>query len=422
MVLVGAWLLVPRPRVTVANYWAAGGGIFTIDAITFGKEHEVGDLWLIPESFGKRLPAVVRSWIEPRSPYLKHMTPEDALTIWVSQSNVMGGVELVLADAGGREWRPMECRQTLARNGTIRNGYVFAMYPRTTNRLHAVLTQTVSGVSHSIEITGLLPVALTEWHPETLPALKSVGDYSVVLSRLNRRTDVTTAGPYAKYQYWEPEARLLWHGDLVAGWEPATWQVFDSQGNWGRQLGMDFEALRYRITFYPRAVNSNATIVLWSAPSEIVGQIGSNSVWNVAFKHRGESIKLVGQFNPGMNVFARGEYSSNYVNAPMPNSRGKTRWNWVQADGIDWHGHVTDRTTVYLHVASEEIGRNIGLRVRDPSGRMWPTTREPLGPRGGVIPFMLDLPAEVTGVVPEIVWLNPVEAEFTVRTPVGMTP
>jgi len=76
-----------------------------------------------------------------------------------------------------------------------------------------------------------------------------------------------------------------------------------------------------------------------------------------------------------------------------------------------------DRPTLYLKVDDSSLSKRIGVRVSDDRGRIWPTTRQPGRGVAGVVPFMLDVPSDVTTVIPEIVLLNPLEAEFTVRTP-----
>jgi len=420
-------VIVPWAQRPVAEIQLTGNLRASIDKLSFGTRHEIGESTPIRDRLQQWLPRRVDHALRSRHPHAIVTSESDSLVIWVTIRDVefrSSGKFPSLGIVGTNEtnWEPTQTHWFPFPNKVYRMAYVFGRYPRGDEHFELIIAEREPADVRRVTVANPFPQLVIDPVKVSLPARKEVGEFSIILTRLNRRTDITKTGPYAKYQYWEPEARLLWRGNLVAGWEPVTWQAFDSQGNWGDQLGMDLESLRYRVVFYPKAVNTNATAVLWTAPSEIVGRIGSNSVWDAEYEHRGELIKLIGQFGPGMNVFARGQYASNFVNAPMPNSRGKTQWNWVQADGLDRHGHVTDRPTIYLHVASEEFGRNIGLRVRDPAGRIWPTTREPLGPRGGVIPFMLDVPAGVTNVVPEIVLLNPVAAEFTVRTPVGLTP
>jgi len=60
--------------------------------------------------------------------------------------------------------------------------------------------------------------------------------------------------------------------------------------------------------------------------------------------------------------------------------------------------------------------------VRDDSGGIWTAKPEPQGDPEGVHAFLLELPAGVTNVVPELVLLRPIEAEFLVNTGRPATP
>lgn len=89
--------------------------------------------------------------------------------------------------------------------------------------------------------------------------------------------------------------------------------------------------------------------------------------------------------------------------------------------------HYTPVPVIYLHVgndASDPFDGNRGsqsesperfaVRLRDDQGNYWAT--KPEGGANGIEPFLVDLPSSVTNIVPEILLLKPVQAEFIVNT------
>jgi hypothetical protein len=65
----------------------------------------------------------------------------------------------------------------------------------------------------------------------------------------------------------------------------------------------------------------------------------------------------------------------------------------------------------------------LALRLRDDAGQMWTAKSEPQGDNpDGVHAFLMELPQEVTQVVPELILLKPVQAQFVVQTPAGDNP
>jgi hypothetical protein len=82
-----------------------------------------------------------------------------------------------------------------------------------------------------------------------------------------------------------------------------------------------------------------------------------------------------------------------------------------------WNGHYTPVPTVYLKTRDLPGGQVLGMRLRDEQNRYWPAKPEPQGDPKGVRPFLIELPSEIKTVVPEVVLLKPIKAEFMVRTP-----
>jgi hypothetical protein len=77
----------------------------------------------------------------------------------------------------------------------------------------------------------------------------------------------------------------------------------------------------------------------------------------------------------------------------------------------------TPATTRELFAGAGDAGKaavdRLALRLRDAAGNYWiaETDKEV----NGISPFRLKLPAEVTRVIPEIVLLKPLQAEFSVK-------
>ena len=57
----------------------------------------------------------------------------------------------------------------------------------------------------------------------------------------------------------------------------------------------------------------------------------------------------------------------------------------------------------------------LAIRLRDARGVYWLTKPEPQGSSDRIYPYLVELPPEIKSVVPEVVLLKPVEAEFTVK-------
>jgi hypothetical protein len=129
----------------------------------------------------------------------------------------------------------------------------------------------------------------------------------------------------------------------------------------------------------------------------------------------------VGVLPAGVNVFSDGLLVANPGltavggGAPsgwMSQSRAVTPLN-IQ----EWHGRYTPSPTLYVRLPKRSREVRIAVRLRDQQGRYWLAKPEPQGAADNIQPYLIDLPADVTAVTPEIVDLHPVMTTFTVTTP-----
>ena len=96
---------------------------------------------------------------------------------------------------------------------------------------------------------------------------------------------------------------------------------------------------------------------------------------------------------------------------------------------METHSHYTPDPVIYLRVKpsapdanqfnkeSDSLGDGNGrlaIRLRDDSGSYW--LAEPENPTDGIQPFLVKLPAGITNIMPELVLLKPIQAEFLINT------
>ena len=86
------------------------------------------------------------------------------------------------------------------------------------------------------------------------------------------------------------------------------------------------------------------------------------------------------------------------------------------------HSHYTPNPVLYIRYdrpapdpngLSAASGR-LAVRLRDDHGQYWMAKAEDAV--DGINPFLVEVPPGVTNVVPEVVWLMPVQANFFVQT------
>src|SRR5436190_617728 len=68
----------------LASVRTSDGRIFQIEAVTFGKAHQVGTQSILNERFGRWMPQKVRQLLEPERPRSRMHFEEPALVVWLT--------------------------------------------------------------------------------------------------------------------------------------------------------------------------------------------------------------------------------------------------------------------------------------------------------------------------------------------------
>jgi len=120
-----------------------------------------------------------------------------------------------------------------------------------------------------------------------------------------------------------------------------------------------------------------------------------------------------------------GQYDTNSPSGMSP-VHGGARTGWT---GQSWRatplqvkhkdGHYTPDATIYIRAPDLKEPERLAVRLKDSEGKYWEAVPETQGSPQGIHPFMLRLPTNITMVVPEIVLLKPMQADFVVDTHVS---
>lgn len=358
-------------------------------------------------------------------------TGADALVVWVnavdslSRTNVdCQGIRVEFEDRHGDVWGEGTASWGGFDNRFWRVGHVFEAYPRSETELKLRIVPWRTNAPVSVTFSNPNVGIGANWVSEALPARQKIGMMEIVLNGLAVRTN---GGPSRRWEtasrYWLPEWRILSDGEPASGWREPEWTASDPFGNRGQALGIRQSVLKYFATFRPEVTNLAATERITPLPASPCSREATNTIWFQTNSVADKPIIAIGLMTATMTHFTDGKYDPNPPSRMGPTSGGApTGWTAtsrrISPTRVQTvRGHYADRPVIYLQCEDREIAGRLGVRLRDDQDRIWPTTREGNGP--GIIPFMLDVPPEVKRVVPEIVLLNSIEAEFTIETPVA---
>lgn len=416
------------PQRPIAEVETADGRIIVIESVTFGTNHIVGRNSFLVDRFGPWMPPVARELLQPKVPRSTWTTAQDSLVVWVNAISSQGrtnvdcqDVRVEFEDSENGLWGPQSGSWGGFDNKFSRVGYLFEAYPRASQKLTLRLVPWGTNAPVSVSFVNPRPASAKNWIGEPLPARRKIGDMEIVLAGL---TAVTTGGEKKYWEtpctYWVPEWQILSDGKPALGWREPEWSATDAFGNRGQRLGIRQPVLRFSAKFLPVATNLAATERVVSLPNAQCSPNATNTLWFRTNSVHGREIVAIGLRTATMTYFTDGRYDPKPPMAMGP-TRGGAPTGWIASSRRisptkvrTVRGHYADRPVIYLQCLDRDISVRLGIRLRDSEGRVWPTTRE--GQGSGIIPFMLDVPADVTTVVPEIVLLKPVQAEFTVRT------
>jgi hypothetical protein len=435
--LLGALLLsagvilgLSKPRGPLAKVPLADGRILQIERVTFGTDHRVGTPSFLLDRFGYWLPWKWRQALEPKQGENRIHLDQPGLVVWVNALDpVTGkavdcqGIRLEFVDEHGDLFGAPNSSWFGGQN-FWRVGHSFYAFPRETQKLTLHITPWKTNVTSRVEIANPHITAPARWSGAPLPQHASFGNLEIALTALQMRTN---GGPKkyweAPARYWEPAWALRQDGEPAAGWDKPEWLAEDATGNRGQYLGVHQPVLRFTATVYPAATNRESSVLVAALPQIVLTNAMTNIVWwNMKSRVEAEEILALGLFPKGIHTFSEGNYSTNCP-SPMGPTRGGAPSGWVGTSKRispvqvqHWAGHYTPSPVIYLHVPSLDSTNHLAIRLRDEQGRYFLAKPEPQGSSGGIMPFLIDLPPEVKAVVPEIILLKPLRAEFLVDT------
>lgn len=404
------------------------GRILQIEGVTYGTKHRIGRSSSFLEHFGPWLPGKMRQLFEPKYPESRIDLERAALVVWVNAIDPKGetnvdcqGISTGFVDKHGDVFGD-DHPHWFGGQKFWRVGHVFYSYPRDERELTWQVTSWRANKAGSVQFLNPNLTQPLKWSGDPLPQTNTVGELEIVLSGLNTRT----TGGKKKYweppgTYWEPAWEFHQHGQAAPGWEKPEWNAEDSVGNRGQFPGVHQPVLRFSVTVYPKATNTEAAATIAVLPKASLAGLNTNIWWNRNCQSGSNEIVVLGICPPGMHEFCRGVYDTNGPH--MGATRGGAPSGWVGTEKrinpvqiVEWDGHYTPSPTLYIRAPELRQPERFAVRLRDDQGRYWPAKPEPEGAAHGIMPFLIELPPTVTNVVPEVVLLRPVRADFLVQT------
>ncbi|HEX5221345.1 MAG TPA: hypothetical protein VFZ59_17405 [Verrucomicrobiae bacterium] len=440
-------------RVTLGN-----GQFLQVDKVAYGTHHHFGDGLAFAGGFTRKLPIKLQRALGLDS--LKGFELEQpALVMWLSAWDEVTGTNVdcgpimgQLTDKEGEAFNFVS--RSFGKAGNWRKAAVFYDYPRGETNLTLQVRLVRSGPSKivSVHLPNPYAVAPANWSGAPLPQSKTVGGLEIVLSGLRvqqmpKRTGMILPSygvPRTKDAWWSdrmravfvPSGKCLSEGKPATGWTPPEWSSEDRFGNKPAFPGTNEPVLKFFATVYPHPTNSRATQLLATLPQTDLSITSSNIVWNQTNSTARTEIVTLGLFQPGTHTFSNGVYQTSSSELPEPANRslrglagqrvgriilGSSGWEFSATPIMTPRGayyvrdHSTPSRIVYLRALKWNVPERIGVRFRDDLGRSWSARAEPTT-LDQIYPFYVDLPADATNVITEIVMLKPLRAEFLVDT------
>jgi hypothetical protein len=424
--IVLVWTPPPKPPLQLP---LADGRILQIEGVTYGKKHSIGEPAVLYEHFRPWLPNKLRNWLEPKHPKSTITLDRPALVVWVNALDPKGGTNIdcqalqaEFVDSHGQIFGT-QTTSWFGGNSFWRVGHVFYVFPRDESELNLQIVPWRTNFPSNIKISNPNPVRAVQWTGKPLPQAKTVDDVELELTQLT----VQTNGGKERYwespiTYWEPVWKFRKDGKELGGWTEPEWIAEDPLGNRGKFLGSHQPVLRFLATVYPKADNLLAASAIASLPPINLSQLTTNIWWNTTCTAGTNTILAMGVCPPGVNVFMDGLSVTN--SSRMGAVRGGAKSGWT---GESWRAnplqvkhkdaHYTPDPTIYIRAPDVKEPERLAVRLKDNDGKYWEAAPETQGSPQGIHPFMLRLPTNITVVVPEIVLLKPMQADFLVNTP-----
>jgi hypothetical protein len=418
----------------IAKVQLTDGRILQIEGVTYGTKHRIGNRHSeLVSRIGPWLPGKVAAWLYPEIPQNEMELDEPALVVWVNA-----------LDAGGQT--NVDCQgirvEFVAENGDLygaensswfggikfwRVGHKFHAFPRTDSKLALQITSWKKPGTVKVEFPNPYMAKPAIWTGEPLPQKKSIGGLDIILLGFEERTN---GSPKRYWEtpavYWEPNWELRKGEEKIGGWQRPEWIAEDAYGNLGKELGVHQPVLKYSAKFYPKATNTESTQLMATMPNTPVTNLQSIVWWNQKVTNELGAFEILGLFPIGNYVFSEGQFLTNPP-VKMGAVRGGAPSGWtgqsVHVNPLQmkhYNGHYTTKAPViYVHAPEGKRAERLALRLRDDQGRYYESKLDSQGTPNGIHAFIVDLPKDVETIVPELVILKPVEAEFMVKTPVN---
>ncbi|MDB6122097.1 MAG: hypothetical protein JWQ71_1090 [Pedosphaera sp.] len=423
-----------KPKELLAKAQLADGRTLQIEGVTYGTKHRMGNVSsTLVNRLYHWLPAKLVQRLEPKDPQSTiDGLPRPALVVWVNAvDSITGanvdcqGIRMELVDEHGDVFAEGTRYWSSFNNNFYRVGHVFYSFPRTAKKFTVQITPWKTNETARVEL-GNPHVIITEtWAGNALPQQKRIGDIDVVLTELAMQTNGSPKKNWeTRLVYWKPVWELRRNGEKLSGWRAPDWMAEDPTGNKDQYLGVRQPVLKYSATFYPSPTNAEVAVLIETLPETAVTNLQSSVWWNKKSRFEMHEILVLGLFPVGTQMFSEGSYQTNPP-VKFGATRGGAPSGWVSGSHPVnalkeqmFHGHYSTKNPV-IYVKVPELGekRGVAVRLRDEQGRYYVAEMEPEGAVEGIHPYIVKLPAGVKSVVPEIVVLKPVEAEFMVKVP-----
>ena len=431
LVLISGFMLgysIFKPRRPLPQLKLADGRILQIEGVTYGTKHRVGTRSIFVDRFGQWMPPKLRGWLEPKVPENTINLERPALVVWVNAINPATGTNVDCqgirmefvdhhGDLFGQETSSWFGGQTF-----WRVGHVFYSYPRSEAQLTLRVTPWKKNKDTPVTTQFQNPhiVQPANWSGEPLPQTKTPGPIEITLCELQMRTNETKYWQTASV-YFEPVWQLRQDGRVAQDWSDPEWTAEDPTGNRGQYLGLHQPALRFSVRVYPLATNTNSLATVAALPRVDLNTLTNQTLWNSKLSIGANDVVALGVCPAGAYTFTGGDFDPTGPRMSAVGGGAPSGWTG-QSKRLTpmkvqmWHKHYTPKPTIYIRASQLQKPDRLTLRARDDSGRVWAAKSEPQGHPDGVHAFLLELPSDVTNIVPELVLLKPAQAEFLVKT------
>lgn len=440
LALVGALIVglavAARPE-KLAEVPLADGRTLQIEGITFGVEHRVGKDSPF-KRFAPWIPGALRKFAITDRGEDRITLERPGLVVWVNAIDSTGRtnvdcqkirVEFVdkNGDLFGEHTRSWFGSQTF-----WRAGHVFYCYPREERELTLRVTTWKDGKTCTAKILNPSPATPAQWTGDSLPQTKRAGKQELQLASLTVRTNGQGRYYETPARYFEPVFKLFEHGEPATGWSAPEWSAESPGGNHGQFLGVHQPVLRFTALMYPEATNEGVAQLIATLPRTDLSALVTNQIWSRTNVCGSNAVVVLGLFPRGTHTFSEGLYESSSPTVNGPGGGAPSGWTWGSRPITPFReksygNHYTPVPVIYVKwcqmtpssngpVEGDTAGTSerLALRLRDEHGGKW--VAKPESWNDGIQPFLLELPPGVTNVVPELVLLKPVTAEFMVNT------